>query len=224
MNKTIWALAFVVLACGTAFAIENASVDAGDQSKYVFDNTGVNWTTEGGNVTDMNLTTNASTEKWAGVYGNVTGTLILSEFAAPAYMYEWTYNVASGGEVCASVAAAPDWTNFAAAVMTAVDTAWGFDSADADSVNSTATGDLTLNISGVAATSNATTIQGSSDFLAGIFQASTTSNDKADFVICTAINAAGTNYLGDNVNFELMLPTNDAAGTFEEYYFFMELI
>ena len=63
---------------GVSLAIQPAEgwID-GAQSKYV-PSANANVTTEGGNVTPLNLFGNVSTEKWAGYWGNVSGNIVLS--------------------------------------------------------------------------------------------------------------------------------------------------
>lgn len=229
MNKTIWALAFVVLACGTAFAIDDAAATVGTQDKFPGQPTAPgNFTTEGGNVTDVDLEQNASTEKWAGIFGEVAGNLVLSDSTSTQYMYDWAWLQAAGGTVCASTNNAPTWASVAAAVAGDIDTAWGFTAADADSETSTmtGTGSVVINTATVGPSIAVTTYDGAGAStwqtvaLKGLGGAA-----KAPFAFCVNIDTTGTATAFDNstADYQVMVPTNAAANTFETYYFFVEL-
>ena len=62
----------ILFAIGLAFAIQPVgNWTLGPSTQYV-PNATANVTTSGGNVTSMNLSTNMSTSKWAGYWGNVS--------------------------------------------------------------------------------------------------------------------------------------------------------
>ena len=114
MNKTIWALAFVVLCSGFVFATVNpAVVSEINNSKWVNTASGTSVVLEGGNVTATDLEVNVSTEKWAGAFGEITGELILAQAGDANFLYNWTLSAPDAGEVCVTTNAAATWTNLA---------------------------------------------------------------------------------------------------------------
>jgi hypothetical protein len=225
MNKTIWAIAFVVLACGTAFAIDNATATEIDQNKFTGTGTAGNITTEGGNVSQLNIGTNISTEKWAGMYGNVSGQIVLSEAANSPYMYSWVYDVANGGTVCASKSSVPVWVGLTAALKDSIDSVWVFPGGDADSANRTMTdagASVVINGAATPVSANVSTV-GGWNTVAVRNMTGTSANTEPDFAFCVNINGAGTAFTGSNADFQLMVPTTETALAVEQYFFFVEL-
>ena len=223
MNKTIWALAFVVLCSGFVFAVDNATVDSSYQTGYESSGAAGSVLIEGGNVSGTNLSSSQSTENWAGFYGNVSGYLVLAEVDHVDYMYRWTYSAADGGEVCASIDTNPTWSLVEATTALGIDLIWGFGSAVDNATN---TYDTTTNFdfNGVAVgPTPAIDVQSSSTFLSGAVDFGAEAA-KTDFAFCANISGSGTNYNGTAANYEIMAPTNPAASTYETYYFFVELI
>ena len=226
MNKTIWALAFVVLACGFSFAVVNSTTTEIDQSGFEGLTAAESVTTEGGNVTEVDLGTNASTEKWAGFFGNVSGELVLAEAGTGPYMYRWTYDVGSGGTVCASIGDNPVWT-FAAIASGVIDavTAWDFPVADADSATRTMTntsGQVTLEGALQPASASLTSEGGTTWQTVAYGTGGATTKDA--LIFCVNITEGGDNFKGGDSDFQLMAPTNSTVDTTEEYFFYLELI
>ncbi len=226
MNKTIWAIAFVVLACGVSFAMDNASITPGTQSEYEQAVSAGNITTEGGNVTAVNIDANTSTEKWAGFFGNVTGTIVLAQSGDTSFLYNWTAN-GTTGEVC--VSATPNWGTLhelTTAVGGLIDTAWGFNATEADSGTNTVNGSTNVyNIEAKDYTTDAITTGGG--FMTGIFGFNTaTPTVPTDFAFCVNTTASGKYYKGTDANYELMAPTPDSedGSQTQTYYFFVELV
>ena len=222
MNKTIWAIAFVVLACGVSFAMDNASVVAGAQSEFTNQPADAGKViTEGGNVTEVTLSANVSTEKWAGFYGNVSGMLVLAQAADQYYLYNWTMNK-SKGSVCVSTNTAPAWAGVLASLASTIDTAWGFTAGDTDSAANTFNQTAVLNIGGTTVPAVPAAKTGGVGFLTGVVGNLTTTGKDA-LAFCVNTTDAGTNYKGGKSDFELMAPTNETEAVTETYYFFVEL-
>ncbi len=225
MNKMIWALAFVVLCSGMAFAIGNATIDGTvSQSKYAGAETAENVTTEGGNVSTVNLTGTDSTERWAGAYGNVSGTLVLAEAGDTNYMYDWTYDTGDGGEVCVSVASNFDWTApLTAASLTGLSTAWDFGD-NADNVTETFDdGTQSFEIAGQTIPAVPLADTGGADYVTGALNDGAGSA-QTDFAFCVNITGAGSNYDTETVDYEVIMPTDDAVDATETYFFYIELV
>lgn len=220
MKKLLWVVAVMALFCGTAFAIGNATGSEQSQSGWTNTNqSAVSITTEGGNVSNVDLSTNASTARWAGAYGNITGNLVLGEDGVTSFMYTWTVSNADLGEVCVSQNAAPTWANFAVTTRAEVDTAFGFASGDDQAADFFTDASAVLTVGGTTpiTTTGATTL-GSWQFGAAEF---TGTPGESDLAFCANISQQATDYKGHAVDFELMFPTT--TGTQDTYYFYLEL-
>lgn len=223
----ILALALVLL--GAGFAITPVfDWTAGPQDKMTPGSEG-DFVTEGGNITEVNLTSNQSTEKWAGIYGNIVGTLTLATSGANTF-YSWTISNVDGSKVCAGTdSSAFTWSAVTSAAEGTIDSIWSFTAGDIDSVTSTYSDPLAgCNNFKVAGKTTATTagvanVGGSGDFT-NCALGDGGNTVKGDFVFCT-IAAEGTQILDDTVSaaYALMLPTNEQDGQTETYDLFVEL-
>ncbi len=182
--------------------------------------TASNVTTQGGNITAVNVATTQLTSKWASYFGNVSGTIRLSDTQSGNAVYVWTYNTAAGGEVCVSTGSAQAFSSPVNANWTTIDSAFGTTGTpdNASATYNTTCPTLTLS-TGTMTGFNASKTQGSSTFTtcAGTFGGATAINDHG---FCTNINASGTMYNGSNANYELIVPTGSSN---RNYYFYMEL-
>jgi len=123
MDKTI--LMIVVLALGLltiGVALADAGMPGGAQINAQF-NRGqfpvqgpATVNIQAGNITNANLTTNESTYRWAGLYGNATGTLRLGD-ATGLQMYRWS----AFGRLVYAARNLIDWTTLADASPTDVE-------------------------------------------------------------------------------------------------------
>ncbi|NYZ76902.1 hypothetical protein H0O02_01145, partial [Candidatus Micrarchaeota archaeon] len=89
-----------------------------------------NDTTEGGNITMLNLNGSSLTDRWAGYFGNISGDLLLTDYAggSASYLYSWSWNSSYGGVVCASTNSTLGRIDIAGAAGSDIDIAWGFGS------------------------------------------------------------------------------------------------
>lgn len=227
MNKGLMLALFGVLLGSTFAAITNVTDTVeGVTGKYTYNLGTANTTTEGGNVTEVNLSSNSSTEKWAGFYGNVSGNLLLAQSYTTPAMYVWTWAPASGGEVCASTGADFGWSAVQTTTRNLIDAAWYFATGDSDSATSTLTdGSATYDVNGVTgATTGTYTNDNSGAAVWQTFALDDTGTAKGDFAFC--VNMSTTNTFAPNGNtgaYQLMVPTNETVNTFETYFFFVEL-
>ncbi len=99
--KWIYAIFGIVLLSGMAFAISGATVETEVERGKWAGNTSGSVTTEGGNVSGVNVSAGVSTEKWASYYGDVVGSIVLADSAATS-VYTWAWATTDGGEVCVS--------------------------------------------------------------------------------------------------------------------------
>lgn len=216
-GKMMLALLFLA---GLAFAIQPAEDwTVGATGKYSPTEI-ANVTTEGGNVTEVNLTGNVSTEKWAGFWGEVNGTIVLSPGVAMFYTWPWT--AADGGEICAVVDNGFDWANLAVATGAAVDGAWNFAVGDTDSASNTFTdAACALSVAGSSINTAGVTTLG-----AGAFQTCAATDGgaaKEDIAFCVGIQEEQGLFNGGSGDFQLLTATNETASTFENYNFWLEL-
>lgn len=225
MNKTIWALAFVVLCSGMAFAIGNATTTNVTQSGFEGLTTTGAANIEGGNISETDIGSNQSTEKWGGFFGNVTGQIVLADAAATPYMYSWTW-AGEGGEVCASMNSNFPWASLEPTLNATIDTVWGFVAGDTDSATNTFTdASGTVVVDGQTETSTAVTTEGATVWeTVALGDGAEVATD--DFAFCVNITADGTNFKGGISDYQMMVPTDntEGPGVVETYFFYLELI
>ena len=218
MNKAYMLLGILLLG-SLAFAIEGASVSTEDERGKWLNASAGNATTEGGNVSGVDISGSYSTEKWAAFFGSVSTGIVLAD-SAGTQVYNWTYS-AESGEVCLSTDANFAWSSANTTTATEVDSAFGFAGTDADSANITL--DQTCTVDLLQATVSGTpAVTLLSNYQTCVIE-DATSPTKNDLAFCVDI-ASGTNYNSESVDYEIMVPTNDTAGATETYYFFVELI
>jgi hypothetical protein len=179
--------------------------------------------TEGGNVTNLNVESNQSTEKWAGYWGNVSGRLLLSpQDDGTQVFYSWAWTPASGGDVCAVAASSGfDWASVVIASPGAVNSAWSL-GMSVDNATNTLTQNCAANVAGTAVSGTAGRYTGGLT----VFQTCAINDGgatKSDFAFCTNMSNAGTLFNGQVGNYEVLVPANPAPATTETYYFWLEL-
>ena len=230
-KKFIFALlGFLLLGSGLAVAYPvNATVDATyDYGRWAAVGPTGNFTTEGGNISEVNITAATQlTDRWAGLFGNITATeIVLKEELDSAGVHLYNWSAILDGEICVSIATNFDFSQIKETTKDELKVFWNF-GAVADNVTETFTGSncsLVFTDINATDTDNADYIDhmGSSSFWTCVFEDTTTGPEsQADFAFCTEINNSGTNYKGNGVDYELMVPTD--TGTTETYYFYVEI-
>ena len=171
---------------------------------------------EGGNVTENTVESNASTTKWQGFWGNVSGSLRLGD--GSAIFYDWSGVTFQA--IYASPAVAPSFGSLsgvdAALDLEALDTAFGLTSADADSIASTMTGNTCV------AGTEITAAAGVTPNGAGAWETCVGDSGALGLgsVVFGTNIASGEGYNGDTIDYQIMVPAQ-GAGT--DYYFFLEI-
>ncbi len=175
-------------------------------------------TAQAGNVTEGDLNSTQSTDKWAGFYGDVAGSTILAD-STPTPFYTWTWTPADGGYVCATTGGF-DWTGATDIVNSAIDTAWSFTIGN-DLATDTFT-DATCNIAdlGVVGTTAVTT-EGT-----GAFETCAIGDGagaaKNNIAFCVGIqNGAANLFNGGTGNYQLLTATTQ--GSTDDYNFWVQL-
>lgn len=119
------------------------------------------YVTEGGNVTNLDLRGNVSTEKWAGYWGNVSGLIVLAPSAGASLFYSWAWDSSRGGEVCAIAASSGfDWAGLQQAAASAIDSVWAFGAATDNATNTFNETCTNVDIAGINVASTAGSLTG----------------------------------------------------------------
>jgi hypothetical protein len=151
MNKPTIIFSFFVIAClafiGFVIAANpnGATVTPGASTSYNAGYTPGNNSAIAGNITEITLIGNSTTQTWQGYYGNVSGTIDLKDGSGNIF-YNWS-QAAAIGEVFASVNNSLGWTtiecfNYTAngslkTNLTILETAYGLASTSVDGVDET---------------------------------------------------------------------------------------
>ena len=212
----------ILLVIGMAFAIQPVGNWTLGVSGHFTPGAVGNFTTAGGNVTNINLTSNISTTKWTGFWGNVSGGILLSPGAGQANFYSWVWNTSNGGVICGVPAPYGfNWANVATVTASAINTAWSFGVAS-DNATNTLTSTCNITIGGINVTGTAANTTGVGGFkTCAVYDGATAT--KGDFAFCVNINTSGNLFNGQKGNYELLAATNKTIGTTEVYSFWMEL-
>ncbi len=221
--KWIYAIFGFVVLSSVIFAMSGATVSGAVERGRWAGLTAGSYTTEGGNITGINVSTSMLTDRWASFYGNVTGGIRLTDSSGVNDVYAWTWSATSGGEVCLSQNQTFPWASATSATAAGVDTAWGFTGAADSAANTYVDSNCSLTINEVAGaiSSTGTYLQGSSSFENCVLDDG--GAGEANYAFCTNISSSGTNWNGEAANYEIMVPTTPGAGQTETYYFFVEL-
>ena len=240
MNKKFLALMMIVaiLSAMGVYAVDKAASMKGADTSAQNDRSAFTETTagtdaaDGGTVTELNLSTTASTEKWQGYVGQVSATLKLGTGADVLYNFG-----ASANDQIKSVIASTDTSfNFASLALATganVDTTFGWTGADADSGASTFD-DTTATIAQVTSVPvvnlNAYTGAGVAD--ATIFQGGVFKDDGSVIEGTFDTMAYGVSVTIDQrdyvnttvVDYQMVVPVNSSGlGLTTTYYFFLDI-
>ena len=227
-RKVILALAVLLMGTITAYAIAPAGVTWIRDTSYSLGAAGASSSdvTEGGNITVLNITgVNQSTERWAGYLGNVSSVgslIVLANDASPIdIFYNWTWDSAQGGEVCAGTGTSYTWASLEAAAATDLDSTWGFGDVSDDAEATFDDGTGTFEIGGVSSTAPKADTGFEDGYETFLLEDTPGASAETDFLFCSNISAAGTGYDGSTVDYELIVPTS--YGATETYYFYLEV-
>lgn len=165
-----------------------------------------------GTIYSANLNGQHSTYRWAGIYGNVTGTIVLGDSNSDI-MYQWT---AVGKYVYLDDDSTVSWSNLAAATCTDVENVYSFLVGASDDCANTFNGTSSFNSGliplNIASTIAASTLNNASTAVWDTLALKDTSNNDVVFV-GVAQNPAAYAYNGDLANYQVIIPENSNAGT-----------
>ena len=219
--KSILALFGVMLfGAGLVMAISGATPTLVSDSRWS-GAAAANDTTEGGNISAVNIAGVSLTDRWAAYYGNVSGTINLTD--GTNSIYSWTPSTYTG-EVCLATGSAYNYNAAVAATTAGINTAWSFSTGTDTATNTFNDGtcsDLVFSQATVTSPIQADHESGTF-FTCAIRDGVGTA--KANFAFCTPIQNAGTAFNGITSQYEVIVPTSDAsASATENYYFYIEL-
>ena len=216
---TIAATLLMLSGAATLAAPTNASVQVGTQERAPSQPAG-NLQTEGGNVTEVNVSAYQVTTKWAGFYGTVSGDIRLAD-AANHIFYQWTVNDPTGGVVYATTGVITNWDSSNIAPLYASDGYLPtFLISGTDSFNNTFTqreefSSPSLTISNVNYTVTNPT---ASSFKTYALRTS----DGSVLIWAGKINAGQTTFNGKSGDYQILAGVMDQSNP-TTYYFYLEL-
>jgi len=216
----------LVLADNLGDAVAGATVAEGASGTFT-ESAATTDDAQGGNVTEVNLSTAASTTKWAGYYGQVSASLSLGISTNALFSFGDVQN-----DQIKSVFATKDiafkFSDINAGTQAGLDANWTFTTTDSDSAT-VAIGGNTTTISGIASVPalplnsySAAGVLSTTTFLSGIL-VDTENVAKADYAFGVSVSPNVRDFSNSTVvDYELVVPITDGA-TPETYYFFMDI-
>lgn len=212
--------AALIMSLGALFVIadQDAQTDVGATGQYTVTSAEATLA-EGGNVTEVNVTSTGSTDKWQGFYGNVSGNLALGDGAT--VFFNWTG--ASFSAIFASPGSTVDWGSVSgiagAPAMNGKDTDYGFTNTDSDSITNTFGGASCTAGTYLAAADGATPYNSTT---AGIWETciGEDSGGALDDTVFGTNIASGDSFAGTEVDYQLLVPVIAAN---DNYYFYLEV-
>ncbi len=203
----------------TLAAPTNASVQVGTQERAPSQTAG-SLQTEGGNVTEVNVSAYQVTTKWAGFYGTVSGDIRLAD-AANHIFYQWTVNDPTGGVVYATTGVITDWSSSNIAPLYASDGYLpSFLITGTDSFNNTFTQreDFSSPSLTISAVNYTVTNPTSSSFKTYALRTS----DGSILIWAGKINAGQTTFNGKSGDYQILAGVTDQSAP-TTFYFYLEL-
>lgn len=232
-TKTILTLLGVVLfGAGLVMAISGAAVSGvSPQERWVVNDTAGNVTTEGGNITYVDVDVNSLTDRWAAFYGNVTGGLVLRDNTnVTAAVFEWiSWNASAGGVVCASRGGTIQWTTVGAITGALIDADMSFAGTEADAAVNTfddtdANCDAMNFGGGLLGVASAFADHATGTYWTCAYNVTVASPTVGSVpAYCTNITDGNLNFKAEPVNYEILVPTVFGPAQTTTYFFYAQL-
>ncbi|UCD04499.1 MAG: hypothetical protein JSW73_02605 [Candidatus Woesearchaeota archaeon] len=218
LKVLIAAFAIVALSAQVYAADPSGAVVSGEDDFGEFDTPGAGTVTiESGNITSAELSTNMSTYRWAGLKGNVTGSIVLGDDNNNT-MYTWTTigrNVYACNETI-------DWATLANASVTDMPTALAATDSEADRWNNTFTtgGTLDSELFSITANRSTTNSGGATNWYTYSLK-----DGNGALVWAGDVEDGGTDYKGTTADFQMIIGEDGTSGddTPETFYLWVEL-
>ena len=227
-------LALALLAIGLSYlprpVVAIASTTNTSYSTDTFTPTNESISTTAGYIYNFNLSAQEKTYRWVGIYGNITGTVVLK--GTSNTFYTWTVSSLSGAVVYATTDPTgideSAFTGTNSTYLNQADTAYGYLTTVTDSITNTYTGVGNFQSPSMqtAITVNTTTVGGSwTNYF--IKKVAGSISAKNDVVWAVGVNPGQSAYDGSLADYELLIPENeevgDGAGTATVYYLWVAL-
>jgi len=222
MKKYLLACLAMLCLASSALAISNASINGSSQTRWNGSLAGTNSvTSQAGNITRVNITTVGLTDNWMGFFGNVFGNIVLGDNQFS--LYNWSWQPSNSSLVCVAQNSSFDFSYANSTNATAINNAWNFSGISDNALNTynLPSCNLTLGQQQVSNTASAKHNPLSSFTTCAISRGAAPSTS-SDFAYCAGINNGGKNYLNQDVQYELLVPSK-AGPAADPYYFFAEL-
>ena len=203
MKGKIMVLVAVMAMLVASFAIADAreaETTEGESGTLDLNEDAGSYEVTGGDVTEINLSTDASTSRWQGFFGNTSATLALG--LGSSIMYDFGQQDVTA--VYATVNEGLDFSALEAVDAEEVDNIWGFtDGSDRAQEVFTET----LSYDDITDTASLTN-ENFQSYIAGLSDAST----KDEFAFGAVVDNDGAEGFNGNIyNYELMVPTEDST-------------
>lgn len=169
-----------------------------------------------GHIYHGDLDTTQLTYRWAGVFGNTTGQIVLRDGSGNTF---YTWSNANGKVVYVTTSNSPTWSSLTAATISTINTqaSWINQANTADSYNNTfddGTGSLPSNIFSVSAPT--ATVGSWTNYAL---------EDGTNLIWAVGVTTAAA-YNGTTYEYEVLIPENGTGGdtSATTYYFYVELV
>lgn len=174
---------------------------------------------EGGNVTYVDVNSDVVTGRWAGFFGNVSGSIILADTAGSNF-YQWTVSNMTGAAVYAASASISDWSGANIVPLTESNTPAFLQTAATDNFNNTfAANEAFVSASLNEAATPYTTTYNSSGVAGNLkTYALYSTADTADIWAGLAVNDAD-GFNAATVDYQILVPAQSSTS----YSFYLEL-
>jgi hypothetical protein len=209
-NSLILVLIISLISSIIVYAIDepkNTIVNVGESGRFTETNSNM-FDAEGGNVTNINLHSNTSTNRWQGISGNVSGNLVLGRGSDIFF----DFGNAPFDLVIATTGNDIDWSLITNGSSEEVDNAWNFVSGVDKAVN------VFTQSSTIKGINNVPSITLHEHFLCGVLF-SPGSIIKNNFVFIGVINQSKVGFAGQTWDYQLMIP----ASGIETYNMYLSL-
>lgn len=202
----------------TAYAVIGAPSGAEIDASQQYTGTGTSsefLRTEGGNLTNINITSDQITSRWAGFFGTITAGLKLADAGGNSF-YEWSVVNVSSGMVYAANESMSSWSLSAATEADMPGNLIVAEAADNYNKTFTTTGDFNSSSMDIASVPYTTTWQGGASGTLRTYALKT--GTKLVFAGKAVENATG--FDNSEVDYQLLVPGFSSGMT---YYFYFEL-
>ncbi len=210
-------------------AVSGGAVTEGALSGSITETSAETHAAQGGNVSEIDVSSTASTIKWAGLFGEVTTSLKLGISSDVLYDFGSAANDQIK-TVLASTDSSFDFSQLQAATAANVDSTWGFVAGDVDSATSVFIGSSIIATVGsvpsvgLNAHDSDNTLN-TSLYNSGLLADTASPSVENDFVFGVSVEADELAF--DNlttIDYELIVPVSDGGtGILETYYLFLDI-